>query len=101
MDSIPSSNSTNWIHLSNNGKNTIQEFLFDKPIHKFDFKLQFNCSNSCWRSMVTANEVIVLAVRCYNDNKLVNQVSLLVIPIMSLPNHNIKFSAKTTDQGCW
>ena len=76
MDSNPSAKDTNWIQLSNNGEETTQEFYFDKQIEKMSFKLQINCSNSCWRSMVTNDDEVILAIRCYGENKLVYQVNL-------------------------
>ena len=74
MDSIPSVNEAAWISTTNDNSTTKQEFHFDRPFDKMDFKLQINCSNSCWRSMVPNDDEIVLAVRCFKDNKLVNQV---------------------------
>ena len=74
MDSIPSVNETTWISTTNDNSTTKQEFHFDRTFDKMDFKLQINCSNSCWRSMVPNDDEIILAVRCFKDNKLVNQV---------------------------
>ena len=83
MDSIPSAANTNWIQKTNGGSSTKQEFYFDKNINKCEFKMQFNCSNSCWRSMVTADEEILLATRYYKDNKLVNQVKSVYLSFLS------------------
>ena len=88
MDSIPSTDSTDSIQKSNNGRNTVQEFLFDRSVNKMDFKMQLNCSSSCWRSMITADEITILAIRCFKDNKLVNQVS----PTHHKLNHDKFFS---------
>ena len=78
LDSIPSATDTNWIQ-DNAPSDTKQEFYFERAIDKMEFKIQFNCSNSCWRSMVPNDDEIILAIRCFKDSKLVNQVQILNI----------------------
>ena len=87
MDSIPSCNDTDWIKRTykNQGSKSIVEFFFERHITKIAFKLSFNCSSSCWRSMVQDPNEIMLVSNAFNDNIPIKKVPFpLTIP--SLPH---------------
>lgn len=76
MESIPASDDTDWITkriLELNQKCKI-EFILGRQMSNIDMKLQINCSSSCWRSMVSDTDDVVLTTRLFDENKFLHEV---------------------------